>query len=573
MPIQRGRFTLSIRPLAELADLFHTRLATVAADKVYALLGMSSDNATAAGLSADYNMSWAAVFANLVTFSLSRDVSVETWDDKEVAVIRGKGRVLGRVSKVDGSEITWKETKASRKIPFKLEVSKSERRSFSTPVSSKPIRPGDVICLLQGASSPTIIRLHTDYSTIIRIAVSSIMDGSKVGDAAASQCLPSKTAFPDSFMLVWDWHTSREPAKEYKDFKMGQGLPAQTTQSREDLDMATRWWAMGRLLEPVDQTGAQEHMEKSLGLGNTALGGAEGYWESNHAIWEEWGDLLAQERDGWVALAYAAEKGYQGVVWLILRHGGSPEAQDQEWGKTAMSWAAANGHEGIVRQLLQKGAAADTPSRYYTTTPLILAAKNGHEGVVRLLLDNGAAVDARCEHRCTYEEIRLRRILKGVEGDVDTQDADCGMTPLLMACTHGHERVVRLLLERGAEIELGNRLFQSPLFRAAEGGHEGIVLHLVEKGAMVKVTDPDRRTPLHQAAMNGHGGIVQLLLENGAVVQARDIPSWTPLLEAREHGHDAIVRQLQAARVAVAKLETETSPKASKPKESTCCVI
>ena len=33
-------------------------------------------------------------------FSLSDQMSVDTWDDKEVAVIKGKGYVLGNVSSV-----------------------------------------------------------------------------------------------------------------------------------------------------------------------------------------------------------------------------------------------------------------------------------------------------------------------------------------------------------------------------------------------------------------------------------------------------------------------------------------
>jgi hypothetical protein len=43
-PSPPGVFTLGIRPLGELIDMYHTHKATDLRDKIYALLGMSSDN-------------------------------------------------------------------------------------------------------------------------------------------------------------------------------------------------------------------------------------------------------------------------------------------------------------------------------------------------------------------------------------------------------------------------------------------------------------------------------------------------------------------------------------------------
>jgi hypothetical protein len=98
--------------------MFHTRKATVALDKVYALLGMTCDDPSAAGLLADYSASWETVFRKLVTFSLSTRMSVETWDGKEVGVISGKGCVLGEVSVVEGGTITWKDISEGRSQSF-----------------------------------------------------------------------------------------------------------------------------------------------------------------------------------------------------------------------------------------------------------------------------------------------------------------------------------------------------------------------------------------------------------------------------------------------------------------------
>jgi hypothetical protein len=50
------RASLDIRPLGELANMFHTHKATQTVDKVYALLGMSSDNPSTPSLLPDYDL-------------------------------------------------------------------------------------------------------------------------------------------------------------------------------------------------------------------------------------------------------------------------------------------------------------------------------------------------------------------------------------------------------------------------------------------------------------------------------------------------------------------------------------
>ena len=432
--VQQDRFSLSIRPLAELVDMFHTRKATVALDKVYALLGMSSDDPSAAELSADYDASWETVFKKLVTFSLSPWMYVETWDGKEVGVISGKGCILGEVSVVEGGTITWKD------------ISKGRRRSFTPPASAKLIQPRDVICLLQGASRPTIIRLHNDYSAVIRIAVP-VLDDSDVPNTKWLKRLESITTFPGDFLLIWDWHISREHAKEYEDFRSGQELPDEKTQSEKDLDRATRLWRMGRILEYIRRdTEAVKNFQQSVEIGNIVLRGTDNS-ESSPASWGAWGDLLVKDRGGLAPLPYAAGKGYKAVVQQLLNKGAAVEAKDC-YGRAPLSWAAEKGYEAVIQQLLDKGAVVDTRDYSDLRTPLLWAAEKGYEAVVRQLLDKGVAVEAR---------------------DLD------GRTPLSLAAEKGHEAVVRQLLDEGAAVEEKDCNGRTPLSLAAENGYEVVV--------------------------------------------------------------------------------------------------
>ncbi|KAI5791292.1 ankyrin repeat-containing domain protein [Pyronema domesticum] len=66
--------------------------------------------------------------------------------------------------------------------------------------------------------------------------------------------------------------------------------------------------------------------------------------------------------------------------------------------------------------------------------PLLRVAMHGYEEVVRILIEKGA--DVNLEHKYNYT----------------------GLTSLCMAVTYGHEGVVRLLLDNGAEIDIGGDL-------------------------------------------------------------------------------------------------------------------
>jgi ankyrin repeat protein len=89
-----------------------------------------------------------------------------------------------------------------------------------------------------------------------------------------------------------------------------------------------------------------------------------------------------------------------------------------------------------------------------------------------------------------------------------------GNTALAWAARRGHEAIVLLLLEKGADIE-AKGYFGTALVEAASGGYEAIVLLLLEKGADIEAKGYFG-TALVEAARKGHEAMVQLLLEKGA---------------------------------------------------------
>lgn len=116
-------------------------------------------------------------------------------------------------------------------------------------------------------------------------------------------------------------------------------------------------------------------------------------------------------------------------------------------------------------------------------TPLILAATAGHQKVVEILLNHGAEIEAQSER---------------------TKD-----TPLSLACSGGRYEVVELLLTRAANKEHRNVSDYTPLSLAASGGYVNIIKLLLSHGAEINSRTGSKLgiSPLMLAAMNGHTGV------------------------------------------------------------------
>src|SRR6266852_7417022 len=93
-------------------------------------------------------------------------------------------------------------------------------------------------------------------------------------------------------------------------------------------------------------------------------------------------------------------------------------------------------------------------------------------------------------------------------------------TPLHVAAVKGKLEVIRLLIERGAEVDPCDMWGWVPLHFATRFGYLEVSRVLIDHGANVNARDQDHWTPIHLSAGNGHLGIVKLLLEPGADVHA-----------------------------------------------------
>lgn len=123
-----------------------------------------------------------------------------------------------------------------------------------------------------------------------------------------------------------------------------------------------------------------------------------------------------------------------------------------------------------------------------------------------------------------------------------------GTIVLRVAAEHGNERIVRLLVERGAQPDLSGEDCWTPLQAAISHGHIGIARFLLANGANPNVSLWDGWTPLHTAAGSGNEEMTKLLLAHGADALAPNEKGQTPLDRAVDNDHKTIARLLESSK-------------------------
>jgi ankyrin repeat protein len=105
---------------------------------------------------------------------------------------------------------------------------------------------------------------------------------------------------------------------------------------------------------------------------------------------------------------------------------------------------------------------------------------------------------------------------------IEDEDESCKVKPQILRLYY---------LEKGVDVEAAQKGYdmESPLLQAAHSGHEAVVRLLLEHGANTEVKDDSNQTPLILAANQKRQVIVQLPLDGGADVEAADRNGRTPL--------------------------------------------
>jgi ankyrin repeat protein len=188
--------------------------------------------------------------------------------------------------------------------------------------------------------------------------------------------------------------------------------------------------------------------------------------------------------------------------------------------------AAWEGNEEEVIRLLDADPTLLERENFEGDRPVAWAALSEQPGVVRLLVERGANINAT-----------------GAGGN----------TALHYAAGRGYEEVLALLLRKGTHASSRDHQGMTPLLWVCVHGHLGMVKMLVQhmKGQGLNEESEDGWTALHYAAYWGHEEVVRLLLLAGADPTITDNEGRTPRALAEENDDSEFVREARARCVAV----------------------
>ena len=147
-----------------------------------------------------------------------------------------------------------------------------------------------------------------------------------------------------------------------------------------------------------------------------------------------------------------------------------------------------------------------------------------------------------------YNHGNIIQRLAQIGVDFDTQEAEHGYTPLMLALVLGHEWVAMELVSSGAKVALPVRNGRTPLFVAAEKGltemvrfmvrsYESPIVHPITGVAMKVINSPvvfpTNLRLLHVAAFHNQAQVVSLLIDMDADLNVlEDESGYTPLAMA-----------------------------------------
>jgi ankyrin repeat protein len=181
--------------------------------------------------------------------------------------------------------------------------------------------------------------------------------------------------------------------------------------------------------------------------------------------------------------------------------------------------AIQDGDTAKVKALLEKNPELVNTANEVGMTPLLMATMRNKMELIKLLVNRGADVRAK---------------------------NSIGFTALDAAVYSGNKEAVELLITKGADMNTKSKLGTTPLLFSVTRGHKEVLEILINKGASLDITDRTGSSPLLLAALEGRKAMVELLIGKGVDMNAANSRGGTPLSVADREGYKDIVDLLLA---------------------------
>ncbi len=222
-------------------------------------------------------------------------------------------------------------------------------------------------------------------------------------------------------------------------------------------------------------------------------------------------------------LTISSEKGHLEMVLLLMEHGADVRKRT-EYGWPPFHLACRKGHLKVVQALAQKYPDCIFERALYEWSPLQTASQNGHLPVVEWLI-------------ATFGK-------KVLVNDVTIDNC----TALMRASSRGFSKIVQLLVDNGADVNIINNQHKTALMLASEYGHDEVIVILLAVNP-----DPDYRPQktynLHSDLYKGRDQFEisrEVIAEGERKRKFKPEDCWTALMFAASEGKTKSVELLKS---------------------------
>jgi ankyrin repeat protein len=189
----------------------------------------------------------------------------------------------------------------------------------------------------------------------------------------------------------------------------------------------------------------------------------------------------------------------------------SPEAIQE-----AMFKAVKSDDIEALRSYIAAGADANGKADFGLTALDIAIARKNDE-MALLLIDTGAVWTTKTFHSAvSYGDLEVVRYFLDHGADINERSGSYGFHALLHAAWDGQVEVGKLLLERGADVYLGDNWNDPAMNIAAYRGHLAFVEMLLSRGVNPNTPNENGKTALDHSISQNHPEVEKVLRETGA---------------------------------------------------------
>ncbi|EAY22755.1 hypothetical protein TVAG_476840 [Trichomonas vaginalis G3] len=246
----------------------------------------------------------------------------------------------------------------------------------------------------------------------------------------------------------------------------------------------------------------------------------------------------------------AASNGHASIIRILCEHGVNVDTENSKH-ETPLINAINGNHLDCVKELIKYGANIESHDEL-CMTPLMNSVRGNKLQIIQYLIDRGVNLEATTPKGSTAifftslpQNFKTFLLLEKNNADIYHKN-ELGIDIFIMALKAANQELIRYLLEKYPKFNVNEPVNSdiSPLIIAAKVCDVKIVELLLDHGANIDVTDGNGNTPLMLTARFGRDDVLQLLIQKGADVKHKNNSGENALIVAVIRQNEKVVEIL-----------------------------